>query len=215
MIRTFTRSFAPAVLAPVVLAFSILSAACIQKETRSVIYLETDGSVTWSITESDVHSDAGDPKERAGEEADYAREMAASPAPLAALLESWDGRSVSRTILKDTVPFEVHTTARFDRIDTLFERVCASIGQGCVSRMVTAGGRTTWSLELPGETEENGSQDDVALDLLANLKIVIVEGSFVASSGFILGGDRTAKIDEKATDAGHAVLTLTWERARQ
>ena len=215
MTRTITRRFVHTAVALAVLAGSIIGAGCIQKETRSVMYLDPSGSVTWSITESDIRSDGETAEDRAKEEAGYRDEMLASPASLVTLLDGLGGHSITRTVLKDQAPFEVHTIARFDRIDSLFEELCAKAGCLCVSRLSSEGNRTTLTVEVHAKIESATEKDTVgyASDLLSGLKIICVEGRFVTASGFILtDNNRTATIAEYDGPDDQLVLTLTWEK---
>ncbi len=213
MRNTIARRFAQATGTLTILACSLAAAACIQKETRSVMYLDPSGAVTWSITESDVHSDGETPAERAKEEAEYREQMMAVPSPLVTLLESMGGYAVARTVLKDQPPFEVHTIARFDRIDVLFERACAASGYLCVSRLETTGDRTTLTVEVLGELDAASKESNPIDGLLDQLAIVCVNGRFVEASGFKLDGDRKASIaDTDGQDNDQLVLTLTWQR---
>jgi hypothetical protein len=209
MTRTFARRFARNVGLPAVLAISIAGAACIQKNTRSVMYLDPGGSVTWSILESDVHSDSTSPDDRASDEQGYRRELGTNPAPLVAVLESLGGRGITRSVLKDTAPFEVHTVARFDRVDGLFEAVCQAGGIRCVSHTSWEGRRTRLTVEQVGKIESEA--DPVALtDALDHLQVVLAEGRFVEAVGFTLKNDRTAALNDDL-DEDHLVLSLTWE----
>lgn len=197
-----------------VLAGSLAGAGCILKDTRSVMYLEPSGAVTWSITESDIRSDGDTPEDRAKEEAGYRDEMFANPAPLAALLDSMGGHSIARTVLKDHAPFEIHTVARFDRIDAVFERLCAKAGALCVTRLSSEGDRTTLTVEVRGEIESaaDANMPGPQADLLTGLKIVCVEGRFVHASGFTLKDGRTALIPDTDGPEDPLVLTLTWQK---
>lgn len=197
----------------VALAVALAGGACIQKEARNVMYLQPDGSLTWTIFESDVRSDAERPSDRASEEADYRRQMLANPTPLVALFESLGGRQASRTIVKDTAPFEVHTSATFDRIDALLERFCAAASRFCVARVADEGRRRVLTLEMQGELDPPAPEQDALADALDNLRIVLAEGRFVDASGFVLDNERTARLDEKAVDGDAPVtLRLAWER---
>lgn len=210
---TTLRTFASTIDVIAVLALAAAGAGCIEKDSRSVIYLDPDGSLTWTVLETDVRSNSEKPDERAQEEAEYRRTMLSNPTPLVALFESLGGRSVSRTVLKDTVPFEVHTSARFDRIDSVFERMCAAATYSCLAHTEIDGGRTTLVVEMLGELDGPGPDQGGVLDALEELKFVLIEGRFVAASGFVLDGTRTAKIDDKAGDGDEPVtLTLTWEK---
>ena len=212
MTSTITRRLVQAAGALGVLAWSLVGAACIQKETRSVMYLDPSGSVTWSITESDARSDAETPAERTQEETAWRQQMLVSPAPMVTRLESLGGYSVTRTVLKDEAPFEVHTIARFDRVDVLFERICAAAGHLCAARIESDGRRTTLTVEVIQEIDSPGPAKDLLTDLLDNLTLVCVEGRFVQASGFTLKDDRTAVIADTDTPDDQIVLTLTWQK---
>ncbi len=209
---TTSRGVVRTIGALAVVTGTLAGAACIQKETRSVMYLEPTGAVTWSITESDVRSDVDAPADRAKEEEGYRVKMLSNPAPLVARLDSMGGRSISRSILKDEAPFEVNTVAKFDRIDRVFDALCAAGGYLCVSRLSTEGDRTTFTVEVIGEVETAGHDSDSPIDLLSDLKIVCVEGRFVEAIGFKLTDPRTATIADTDGPDDHVVLTLTWQK---
>jgi hypothetical protein len=212
MTTTLTRPFAAALAALSVLGLACLGAGCIEKESRSVIYLEPDGSLTWTVLETDVRSNAEKPADRAQEEADYRRAMLANPTPLVTLFTSLGGRQASRTVLKDTVPFEVHTSATFDRIDVLFERVCAAASISCVASVGDDGARMTLTVEIFGELDVKAPEQEALNDALGSLKFVMVGGHFVGASGFVLAGDRAATLDDESVDGEPVTITLTWVR---
>jgi hypothetical protein len=214
MTTTFGRPFAKMLTALAVAGIAALGTGCIEKDTRSVIYLDPDGSLVWTILETDVRSNAEKPADRIQEETDYRRTIRSNPTPLVALFESLGGRQASRTVLKDTVPFEVHTSARFDRIDVLFERVCAAANYRCFSQVSNDGDRTTLTVEIVGKLEVPGPEQDGLTDALETLKFVLVEGRFVEASGFTLEGGRTATLDEdeKVVDGDPVTITLTWTK---
>jgi hypothetical protein len=192
-------------------AVALNGSACIQKETRSVMYLDPDGSVTWSILESDVRSDAATPAERAGEEEGYRREMLANPTPLVAWLDALGGRAITRTVLKYTAPFEAHTVARFDRLDALLVSICQAAGSRCVSDIASDGRRTRMTLEQVGEAGEGtGTDVGTVTDVLDGLRLVLGEGTFVEAVGFTLKDGRTATLSDDL-DAEHIRLVLAWD----
>ena len=53
------------------IAAALISAACLQKDTTSTIYLRQDGSFDWVILEQNVRSDGQDEASRLSEEAGY------------------------------------------------------------------------------------------------------------------------------------------------
>jgi hypothetical protein len=197
-----------------VFALVLAAAACIQKDERNVLYLQPDGSAVWTILETDVRSDADNASDRASEEAEYRRVMLSNPTPLVALLTSLGGRQASRTILKDTVPFEVHSSANFDGLDVLLENLCAAGSRFCVASIHDEGRRRVLTLEMQGPLDPPAPEQDALVDALTDLTIVLVEGRFVEASGFILDGNRTAKLDEHAVEDEDepVTLTLVWER---
>jgi hypothetical protein len=196
-----------------VFALALAAAACIQKDLRNVMYLQPDGSVVWTILETDVRSDAANASDRESEEAEYRRVMQSNPTPLVALLSSLGGRQASRTILKDTAPFEVHTSANFDRLDVLLENLCAAGSRFCVAWIQDQGHRRTLTLEMQGPLDPPAPEQEALIDALTDLKLVLVEGRFVEASGFILDGNRTARLDEHAVEDEDepVTLTLVWE----
>jgi len=197
-----------------VLAAALACAACIQKDVRNVVYLQPDGSAVWTILETGARSDAKSAPDRRAEEADYRRTILSNPTPLVAFLEMLGGRRVSRTVLKDTAPFEVHTSAEFDRIDALFERICASASRFCVASVHDDGQRRVLTVEVQGPLTPPAPEHPALLDALTKLTFVMADGHFVEAAGFILDNDVTAKLDDEALeDEDEAVtLRLVWER---
>ena len=211
MSTTFARSVARLVGAAALIAGALSAAACIQQETRSVMYLGPDGSVTWSILEGDVRSDAATPAERAGEEEDYRREMLADPTPLVTWLDSLGGRAIVRTVLKDTVPFETHTSARFDRLDALLASICQTVGAQCVGTLTTDGRRTRMTVEEISEADAGPDTDlRTVTSAIDGLRLVLGEGTFVEAVGFKIEDGRTAVLEDDV-DTGPVRLVLAWE----
>ena len=52
----------------IIVTLAALATACIVKSTTHTLYLESDGSVTWCVLESDVHSDEDELATRVNEE---------------------------------------------------------------------------------------------------------------------------------------------------
>lgn len=108
-------------------------------------------------------------------------------------------------MLEDTAPFEVHTVARFDRLDVLLESLCLAGGIRCVSGVSWEGNRRRLTLEQVDKTDAVADVQALS-DALEGLKLILSEGKFVEAVGFTLKDD---------LDEDHLVLSLTWEEAKR
>jgi len=217
-----TNNTARLLPAALTLALALPSAACLTKETRSTVYLEDDGAVTWTILETDVRSDSANPVEARQEEDGYLAEHQGGRPRLAAALEAIGGREISTRLLRPRAPFEAHVSARFDSVESLFMGYCAARQWVCSSNMERDGGKTTWTWTVVMEdgADDGGSNDrpiDALDEAVSNLGICLGTGRFLAATGFKLDGDRVAQINPEEDQDGQEQYTfsLTWEGRKQ
>ncbi|HSK08376.1 MAG TPA: hypothetical protein VK911_02275 [Vicinamibacterales bacterium] len=215
MNRHITRL--PSIALALLLALSL--AACLEKETSSIVYVEADGSVTWTILESGVHSDSADPDAARREERDYLAEHRAGWTELAKALAAMGGLDIQAHVLRDRAPFETHTSARFDGLEVWSNGYCAARRWPCTSQTAREGAQTTWTWTIAGGATGSDQADEVdgvmaPLDeALVGLRVRLAAGRFVSARGFQLAG-AVATLDSDAWegDQDEYTLSLTWTR---
>ncbi len=189
------------------------SSACLESRTSHVLYLSPSGAVTWTVHDQDVHSNEPDRSKRAQEEADFLRAIQnRTHGPLQAL-EAIGGRSATTELTRTERPWDVVTTAQFDRIDTLFATLLRELGiRGRASRSSDADRST---LHVQWTEDEPVSEETPVLELVEALdayRVVLTEGRFVAAEGFAISPDgRTATLTGQtpSIESEHYV-SLTW-----
>lgn len=186
------------------------STACLASKTSHVLYLSPSGAVTWTIHDRDVHSDAAGRSQRAQEEGDFLFAVRnRTHGPLLAL-EALGGRNATSELVRQERPWDAVTTARFDRIDGLFDALLRELGVEGRASLTSAAGLTTFRVEW--DEDETGSDESPALELAELLeasRVVLTEGRFVAAEGFVVSQDgREARLAERASVERR--VSLSW-----
>lgn len=203
---------------------AISSAACLQKDTTSTIYLRPDGSMDWVVVEQNVHSDASDEAERTGEEARYADAVARGDLGTVNGFLALGGDSIRVRWLRSVRPYAVVVDARFDSLARVFDRLLAPCDIPYESAITESGGVTTWTLVadvgIDGKRLNGGHSDACGQGVgelpVDSLRIVLESGSFTAATGFTLQGTVAAVIDDKTLEEGVETtglveLSLSWK----
>jgi len=206
-------------------AAALVTAACLQKDTTSTIYLRPDGSFDWVILEQNVRSDERDEPARLAEEARYLDGVSRGELDTVNGLLALGAEDVQVRWLRGTRPYAVMIDARFGNLASVFDRVLAPCGIPYESRLTESDGIATWTLRadvgLDGDRLEQGAGEGCGdgidgLDgALGELRIVLESGSFTAATGFIIEGTDTAAVDEKTMEenvksTGLVELSLSW-----
>jgi hypothetical protein len=206
------------------IAAALLSAACLQKDTTSTIYLRQDGSFDWVILEQNVRSDERDDSARLAEETRYQDGFARGDSGMVNSLLALGAKDVRVRWLRSTRPYAVMVDARFDNLAGVFDRPLAPCEVPYESAITETEGVTTWRLRIDagpegsrldqGGGEECGNSLDGLTDALA-LTIVLESGTFTAATGFTITGTDTAAVDEKTLEervktTGIVELSLSW-----
>lgn len=204
----------------VVFTLTLLAAGCLQKETSQVLYLSPDGAVVWTVTESDVYSDADDPAARWTEEQAYLVAARNSEHPMAlGLLALGPDTPVRTVVVRADRPFTVVTEATFDAIERAMKRLFMENGLEADVRLERDLHQTTLRVRLDfSRTTERESPASALLEEFETMAWVLTGGRFVEAEGFDLVGARKATLSkawleaaEQAADAeGTTHLVLTW-----
>jgi len=207
------------------IAAALLTAACLQKDTTSTIYLRPDGSFTWVILEQNVRSDERDEAARLTEESAYVDAVSRGDIGLVNGLLALGAENIQVRWLRSTRPYAVMFNARFDNLAGVFDRALAPCGIPYESRMTESEGVVTWTLRadvgLDGERLEEHDGDGCGEGIgdlgiaLAEWRILLESGTFTAATGFTIEGTDTAAVDEKTIEervktTGIVELSLSW-----
>jgi hypothetical protein len=201
-------------------AVSILTPGCLVKDTTETIYLEPDGSVTWTVLERDVRSDEKAATARARENAEYISAVTAERHPIALAFSRLGPADVRTQVLRADRPYTVLTIARFARLDVVMERFAEAVGGAATSVLDRHDGVVTWTWTVgddegaPAREQNEGVQ---ALgDSFEQCRFVLSAGSFVGAEGFELSDDKrvaTLRIPDKSSGTSATTplrFSLTW-----
>jgi hypothetical protein len=208
----------------IAIAAALLTAACLQKDTTSTIYLRPDGSFTWVILEQNVRSDERDESARLAEESRYLDGVSRSDRGMVNSLLDLGARDVRVRWLRSARPYAVMVDARFDGLASVFDRALAPCGIPYESSVTEVDGVATWTLRADVGVDGDRLTHDAlegcgdgldGLDDALDFTIVLESGSFIAATGFILKGTDTAAFDEAAIEAsvkttGVVEVSLSW-----
>ena len=206
------------------MAVSLTSAACLQKDTTSTIYLRQDGSFDWVVLERNVRSDEADGAARLSEESAYVAAVDRGEHDVAEGFLALGAEDVRVRWLRNARPYAVMVDGRFDDLAAVFDRPLMRCGIPHEVSITHDGELTTWRLRADVGPEGEGVDFnlnegcDDGLDGLADalaVTIVLESGRFTDVTGFKLEGSDTATFDEEGVEAaakatGRFELALSW-----
>jgi hypothetical protein len=204
-----------------ILLVLVAAAGCLQKETTHILYLSADGSVRWTVEETNVYSDEADAGARFTEEQVYIGPalIAAHRAALALQALGPDA-PIRTTVVRDERPFHVVTDARFLRVDRAFERLFKQSGLRGSASLDRLDDRYALRIRLDfgQELEENDSPATALLEDFENFSFVLTEGRFIAGGGFdvpgrtkaVISREWIARMEEAMKARCEIQLVLTW-----
>ena len=198
----------------------LLATGCLTKDVIQTIYLEPDGSVTWSVIEKEVRSDGKRLEDRLREEGRFITDAAAERHPVALAFSRLDATDVRTLILRAARPYTVFTEAHFTRIDTLMERFASAGGGRATSVLDRHDGVVTWTLTVSDADGAPARDEDRIVDALSDsfegCAFVLSAGRFVSAHGFGLSDDKraaTLHVPEHVPGGGPTAMllfSLTW-----
>ena len=207
-----------------VLVAAVLSTACLVGETTHTLYLDPSGSVIWVVLEKEMRSDADDPQERDGEEANYIDHAFRGEHPIGRALQALFPRSSRTRVLRSQRPFTVVTEAHYDRLDHLAVDLLRGLGGVGTAELRMEGAEML--LELTVDVDATEECDDEGEEVLHPLladpddyRIVLTSGRFVDAVGFELQSHDTVavpqeleedELQEQMDDDGKLTLSLRW-----
>jgi hypothetical protein len=205
----------------------LMAVGCLTHEARHVFYVDPDGSVTWTVLQEEVRSDASDRRERDREEEAWQDAVRCGEHPVAKALSRLGPRWVESRFVRDRSPYTVVTEARFDSLATALERFLRGLGLEATAELWFEEDLThlRFSFSEPEQEEADdgrgGAEEhlDALLEDVERYRFVLTGGKFVAAEGFRLEANETAAVllersdEEIDASRGAAVYSLTWASA--
>jgi hypothetical protein len=199
------------------LAASILIlGSCLSGETLHDLYIDPDARVTWTVTERDVRSTAGE-AEGLHEERDWLEAVRAGDHPVARALRRAGARRVSTAVVRDDRPYTVVTTGTFDGLDEALGGLFEGLGVAHeidLSRSPDGALRLDLAIRGSEEALPEHEGDDSVLALATDLegyRFVLTSGAFVEAEGFTLEHDDTvARMIDRTPADGVERYRLAW-----
>jgi len=205
-----------------VLSLAFFSAGCLVKDTETTFCLEPNGTVTWTVLETNIHGTGDTPAERQREEDEFMAAASSGKHPNAAAFAAIGGLDIRTDVVSARWPFAVITEARFPDISQAFQRFFDQAGeiQG-TSRLERHGDRTTWSMTIECDPDAPQTGSDTSEGTPASLfdddqpVFFIRHGQFVEAVGFDISDDgrvatMTKQDDHDWDKEPRLSLSLTW-----
>lgn len=201
------------------------SLACLEIQGSHTIYLAADGSVVWSVLEQEIRSEQAE---------EFLDRVADSEHIAARALEVLYPSSLTTRVLREETPQAILTEAHFPGIDRVFQNLFTFYELPAYVELRIEEERARLEIRFwtnPDETEEEeedrndrraekeeriDAYDEILLALIAECRIVLIEGEFIEARGFeIIEGGRVAKptsidTDEAEENNTPVELFLTW-----
>jgi len=204
-----------------ILLVLLAPAGCLRKETTHTLYLSADGSVRWTVEDTNVYSDEADPGARFTEEQLYMGPALIGAHRAALGLQAiGPDAPIRTTVLRDERPFHVVTDAHFLRVDLAFERLFKQSGVRGSASLDHLDDRYELRIRLDfsQEVKENDSPAAAMLEDFERFRFVLAEGRFIAGGGFdvpqrntaVISPESMARLADAMRDGRDVQLVLAW-----
>ena len=194
-------------------------AGCIVKEAAHTLYLEPDGSLTWTVLENQIRSDHELPEDRQSEEAAFLDQAYNGDHDVARALAFLRPTTLDSKVLRATRPYTVTTSASFRGPDEMVLTFLGNLALRGDAVLEVDGNLRRLTVIFDGGQEVEDSEAaeilGAVVDDLEDYRIVLVEGRFTHATGFrITEQGRAARILEPEDgDLERVVYSLTWTLA--
>jgi hypothetical protein len=211
------------ILIPVI---GVLTPGCLVRDVKQTVYVEPDGSATWTVLEDRVRSDGQTPTAREPEERDYFDAVQAGRHEAALALAKLDPLSLRTVMLRTDRPYAALIEARFARFDELMAAVALNLVDGARadSAFDRQRGVVTWTFTVSLEPRTTSETQDLSplTDFFSGGTVLLAHGHFTNAVGFDLSADKRAAtahiMDVLLEDASRPEpfrFTLTWTEGEQ
>jgi len=198
-----------------------LATGCFEIDGEHTLFLEPDGSVTWTIEEEVTHT-GEDEAARQAEIDGFLRDVAAGRNGASRALRLLAPATLDSRVLRADPPLAIRTEARFAGIDDVYRNVFDVWDlKGRVELTGEGDVRTLRVTVLPGESAEvsDVEADEAAAAMLLAVflecRIVLTEGRFLEARGFALDekGREARPIEIEEEENQPIELMLSWTRS--
>lgn len=198
---------------------------CLLMRSSHTVYLEEDGSVTWTVLERDVRSDADKAWERSKEEVEYLDAIRSGEHSALQVFDVLGAMRIDSRFLRSRRPYTFLIEGRFESIDGMIQALIDEAEIPAFVELETRGRWSRlvwtidwWALEDRMEMEDDGTPFQETLwDLLSSaddFQLQLAKGNFVDALHFSIEGNRAVPVEpeEEAVDAADGFLTycLIW-----
>ncbi len=199
-----------------VAAAVVLTAACINQNTRHVLYLDRDGAVTWTVVQQEIRSDAEDTRDRIREEREFLQAVDRGGHDVGRAFGRLGALWVDTQLVRAERPYMVVTEARFGSVARALEGFLTRVGLDAGAHLEADGDLmrlTFYYREM--EDDDTDSDDEVLGSLIddhESYRFVLTEGKFIEAEGFRLEDKDTAAVLLEVDEDGEhkAVHSLSW-----
>lgn len=208
-------------LAAIGLVIALMPLGCMLDESTHVIFLESDGSVTWRVVQDLIRSDRDEVRARLAEEDEFLAEAPTSEDSQIETFEELGAEHVDSWFVRHSRPYTRIVEARFDGLDTATQAMIDSGESDAEVEVVHEDGLVQYTLRFPapvGEAEESAEDDLEAWQWASrHVRLALAEGRFVDGRGFDISEDGAVAVPRPLTDGeiaendGTLVYQLVWD----
>ena len=211
------RAAIPTLLVPTLLS-TLIMVGCLEKRITHTLYLQTDGSVVWSVEEAEVRSTEDKIADRDEEEWEYLEAVRGERHTTAEAFRVLLADELETDLLREARPFQVLTTARFADPGEVLRQV---VDQLCLVADITYQEHgperflmVTVDIPASEAAEENCEDDNPVGDMIYDLdeddqfRIVLEEGEFLDAVGFDIEGP--VAVPQALPEDADELLELSW-----
>jgi len=201
---------------------------CFDIQGKHTVYLEPDGTVTWTVLEEEIRHDGETPEARRRAADAFLDLVAANRHDAAVSLAALHPSSLNTRILREEAPQAILTEAHFPGIDRLHQNLFDLYRILATAELEIdeeRGRLEIWVWPAPEDVEEPPDREElermsaILLGLLAECRIILTEGKFVDAVGFEIEPDGKVAVptgddggEEEDEEYMPVVLSLSWER---
>ncbi len=208
-------------IAAIGLVIALMPLGCMLDESTHVIFVESDGSVTWRVVEDLIRSDRDEVRARLAEEDNFLAKAETSDDGQISTFEDLGAEHVDSWFVRHSRPYTRIVEARFDGLDTATQAMIDTGEVDAEVELVREDGLMHYTLSIPtpvweAEVEPEDEQE-AWIWASRHVRLALAEGRFVDERGFDLSDDGAIAVprplteDEIAEYDGVLVYELVWD----
>ena len=204
-------------IAAIGLVIALMPLGCMLDESTHVIFLESDGTVTWRVFQDLIRSDKDRVRSRAVEEDEFLEGVDDETDDLTDMFVDLQAEEVDSWFVRHSRPYTRVVEARFDGLDHATQALIDHGEADADVDLVRDGERLHYTLRIvPQQAEDDGDEESWQW-ASHHVRLALAEGRFVQSRGFELSEDgavavpRALSTEELDEFDGVHVYELVWE----